>query len=97
MELSKEEQEAIDLFKEVLDERSCLISDDIGENDIKVVLNLIKKQSKVIDELKNKLEKHIKFCEQESSGHINNNVCHISLKFDKSLLEIINRKVEEDD
>ena len=53
MELSKEEQEAIDLFKEILDERSCLISDDIGENDIKVVLNLIQKQSKVIDEMAN--------------------------------------------
>lgn len=63
MELSKEEQEAIELFKEILDERSCLISDDIGENDIKVVLNLIsklqkenEKQSKVIDETTKEIE-----------------------------------------
>lgn len=66
------------------------------------LLNLIdklqkenQKKDKVIEEIKNKLEEHIKFCEQEAKGHLENNVCHISLKFDKSLLEII-EKVDED-
>ena len=66
-------------------------------DDIDTILNLIEKQEKTIDAVKNKLEKHIKFCEQEAREHLDNKMCYISLGFDKSLLEIINRKVENND
>lgn len=53
------------------------------------------KKDKVIEEIKSKLQKHINFCEQESRGHLENKVCHISLKFEKNLLEEV-EKVEEE-
>ena len=72
------------------------------EKEIKLLREAVKKlqsdieiKDKVIKELENKLEEHIKFCEQEAIGHIENNVCHISLKFEKRLLEEI-KKVEEE-
>ena len=71
-------------------------------NALEIFLNLIsklqkenEKQEKVINELKNRIENHIKFCEQESKGHIKNENCRISLRFEKHLLGIIDRKVEE--
>lgn len=35
------------------------------------------------------LEKHIEHCEQEAAGSLNNEVCHIALKFDKHLLQVL--------
>lgn len=49
----------------------------------------INKLNNVIDRIRNKLEEHIKHCEQEAKGSLNNDICHISLKFDKELLKII--------
>lgn len=46
-------------------------------------------KTEIINKAIEELEKHIEFCEQESSGHLVNNVCHISLKFDKRLLSIL--------
>ncbi len=42
--------------------------------------------------IENELEKHIKFCEQEAEGSLNNEICHIALKFNKGLLDIINEE-----
>ena len=39
--------------------------------------------------IKNELEKHIKFCEQEAEGSLNNEICNISLRFNKKLLNIL--------
>ena len=47
------------------------------------------KKDKIINEITNKLKEHIKFCEQEANGSLNNEICHISLKFNKSLLDIL--------
>lgn len=33
------------------------------------------------------LQEHIKHCEQEAKGSLNNEICHIALKFDKHLLQ----------
>lgn len=72
------------------------------KKDINVTLNYLNhlqkeldKKDKVMEELKSKLKEHINFCEQEAKGHLTNNVCHISLKHDKHLLEIL-KKVEEE-
>ena len=70
----------------------------VNINDLKIILNLISKlqadieiKDKVIEEIKSKLQKHINFCEQESRGHLENKVCHISLKFEKNLLEEVEK------
>ena len=55
------------------------------------------KKDKVIEEIKSKLQKHINFCEQESRGHLENKVCHISLKFEKNLLEEVEKVGGEDE
>lgn len=104
--MTEKEQEAI----EILSLKAITSSAEAPEypntivmkKDLVIILNLILKlqsdieiKDKVIKELENKLEEHIKFCEQEAIGHIENNVCHISLKFEKRLLEEI-KKVEEE-
>lgn len=52
-------------------------------------------KDKVIEKIKSKLQKHINFCEQESRGHLENKVCHISLKFEKNLLEEVEKVGKE--
>lgn len=56
---------------------------------------IVDKQENMIDEIKSKLEEHIQHCKQEAKGNIHNEICHISLKFDERLLNIIENKAEE--
>lgn len=67
------------------------------ENAIDTALEELDKKDKVIEEIKSKLQKHINFCEQESRGHLENKVCHISLKFEKNLLEEVEKVGGEDE
>lgn len=95
------QNEIIDIQKTIdfyVDKKNIIFKEELKTK--QTILNLISKlqkeldkKDKVIKELENKLEEHIKFCKQEASGHIENNVCHISLKFEKRLLEEI-KKVE---
>lgn len=62
---------------------------------IETVLKHLTKQEKMIDEIKSKLEEHIQHCKQEARGSLHNEICHISLKFDETLLNIIENKAEE--
>ena len=74
-------------IKEESDKIPFMLMEQIGINEqLKEELD---KKDKIINEMKNKLNEHIKFCEQEVNGSLNNEICHISLKFDKSLLDII--------
>ena len=57
---------------------------------IDIIITAYEKEKEKNKEAKEKLEKHIKFCEQEASGSLNNEICKISLSFDKNLLDIIN-------
>ena len=54
--MNKEEQEVINLLKDILNPASCLISDDIGEKDISILLSLIEKQQQKIDAYNKLLE-----------------------------------------
>ena len=56
---------------------------------IKVLLTAYEKEKEKNKKLEKELEKHIKFCEQEAEGSLNNKICHISLKFNKKLLNIL--------
>ena len=65
---------------------------DIGEtikSNIDYWKNLYFKEKEKNKKLKNELEKHIKFCEEEAKGSLHNKICHISLKFNKKLLNIL--------
>ena len=69
----------------------------IGQEDILTIIrefirlkNDYEKEKEKNDNVKEKLEKHINFCEQEAKGSLNNEICKISLRFDKNLLDIIN-------
>lgn len=33
------------------------------------------------------LQEHIRHCEQEAKGSLNNEICHIALEFDKHILQ----------
>lgn len=79
--MSEEEKQAIEKLEIEGTENNYL--------EVRIVLNLIDKLENKLNTLENKLEKHIKFCEQEASGSLHNEICHIALKFDKSLLNII--------
>ena len=98
--MTEEEKKAITYLKFYLnDDKNDYFDKDfiIEKKDLQIFLNLIQKQDTEINKLnnaiakiKNKLEEHIKHCEQEAKGSLNNEICNISLKFDKGLLEIIN-------
>ena len=101
--MTEEEKKAIKFIKsELQDEKEARndyqsLTGLYGNLEIEIILNLIQKQdteinklNNVIAKIKNKLEEHIKHCEQEAKGSLNNEICNISLKFDKGLLEIIN-------
>ena len=59
---------------------------------IETLLTAYEKGKEKNKKIENELEKHIKFCEQEAEGSLNNEICHISLKFNKRLLDIINEE-----
>lgn len=101
---NNEEQKAIELLKEEISRPVEVPEDKFNTfilyniENTKIILNLISKlqadieiKDKVIEEIKSKLQKHINFCEQESRGHLENKVCHISLKFEKNLLEEVEK------
>ena len=50
--MSEEEKEAIDTLKRVIDEDTGVISDDIQDDEIEIILNLIDKQQQEIEELR---------------------------------------------
>lgn len=79
-------QEAIQTVLNELDKDNNIISD--LQNEVTLKQCELDNKDKIINEIKNKLNEHIKFCEQEASGSLNNEICQISLKFDKSLLDI---------
>lgn len=56
---------------------------------IEILLTAYEKEKEKNKKIEKELEKHIKFCEQESEGSLNNEICHISLKFNKRLLNIL--------
>ena len=73
----------------VLEEHQTTLELIIRYKELQQELEKEKEKNKKIE---NELEKHIKFCEQESEGSLNNEICHISLKFNKKLLDIINEE-----
>lgn len=92
--------ETVKNYEEYYKDTEALILTEISRDykNSKIILNLISKlqadieiKDKVIEEIKSKLQKHINFCEQESRGHLENKVCHISLKFEKNLLEEVEK------
>ena len=56
------------------------------------LLTAYEKEKEKNKKIEKELEKYIKFCEQEAEGSLNNEICHISLKFNKRLLDIINEE-----
>ena len=52
----------------------------------------LEKEKEKNNKIEKELEKHIEFCEQEAEGSLNNEICHISLRFNKRLLDIINEE-----
>ena len=70
--------------------------DDLDEyiKSIETVLNYLTKQEKMIEEIKSKLEEHIQHCRQEAQSSLHNEICRISLRFDESLLNIIEKKAK---
>lgn len=97
-ELNKK-YEVVPLYKDFsINSPMNIVQKHYNDTDLKIILNLISKlqsdieiKDKVIEEIKSKLQKHINFCEQESRGHLENKVCHISLKFEKNLLEEVEK------
>lgn len=59
---------------------------------IETLLTAYEKEKEKNKKIEKELEKHIKFCEQEAEGSLNNEICHIALKFNKGLLDIINEE-----
>lgn len=56
------------------------------------IITAYEKEKEKNKKIEKELEKHIKFCEQEAEGSLNNEICHITLKFNKGLLDIINEE-----
>ena len=55
-------------------------------------IDFSEKEKEKNNKIEKELEKHIEFCEQEAEGSLNNEICHISLRFNKRLLDIINEE-----
>lgn len=51
------------------------------------LLDLYQKEKQKNTKAIEMLQEHIKHCEQEAKGSLNNKICHIALKFDKHLLK----------
>lgn len=82
--------EAMDSFRAEYESSEHWGSDFIIEFEVaETVLNELDKKENIINTIKTKLEKHIKFCEQEAKGHLNNEKCNRSINFEKGLLDII--------
>lgn len=54
---------------------------------------LVKKSD--VEEGISMLEEHIRHCEQEAASSMNNEICHIALKFDKHLLRVLKGESNE--
>lgn len=54
---------------------------------LRQILKLYQKEKEKNVKAIEMLQKHIKHCEQEAKGSLNNEICHIALKFDKHLLQ----------
>lgn len=70
------------------DEKELYV-EDFGEEEIQAIENLINKNKDLeerMDTAIEMLEEQIKYCKQEAEGSLNNEICHIALKFYKSLL-----------
>lgn len=73
--MSDEENKVIDRLKQTIDFNSFLYIDDLGDNDIKIILNVIDKQQKEIEELRKYIQKYKiripmpeEYCNRESWG-----------------------------
>ena len=54
---------------------------------IQGLLDLYNKEKEKNKKAIEMLQEHIKHCEQEAKGSLNNEICYIALKFDKHLLQ----------
>lgn len=59
----------------------------ISSKPIQDLLSLYNKEKQKNKKAIEMLQEHIKHCEQEAKGSLNNEICHIALKFDKHLLQ----------
>lgn len=76
--------------EQVYKEKECILLQQIIKKQEQTLENLIARNKEL--EEKNKkviemLQEHIKHCEQEVKGSLNNEICHIALNFDKHLLQ----------
>ena len=59
---------------------------------VETLLTAYEKEKEKNKKIEKELQKHIKFCEQEAEGSLHNEICHISLKFNKKLLNILKKE-----
>ena len=78
----------ISFMKEELKaDHSCFTIQELwAVNGLLELYNKEKEKNKKAIEM---LQEHIKHCEQEAKGSLNNEICHIALKFDKHILQEI--------
>lgn len=86
----KDIEEILELAKEEIENNDENITATLDLQDLKSLRNLYNLYNK--EKEKNKkaiemLQEEIRFCEQEAKGHLNNEICHIALRFDKHLLQ----------
>ncbi len=62
------------------------------ETENKMLKSELEKEKEKNKKIEKELEKHIKFCEQEAEGSLHNEICLISLRFNKKLLNILNEE-----
>ena len=66
-----------------------------NKEDVDFLLGLLDEEKKKNKEAVEMLERHINHCEGEAAGSMNNEVCHIALKFDKHLLQVLKGETNE--
>lgn len=59
--MSEEEKKALDLLKQTIDYNSSMYIDDLGDNDIRIILSIIEKQQKEIETLRGITEDDLPF------------------------------------
>ena len=64
----------------------------VEDKAIETLLTAYEKEKEKNKKIEKELEKHIKFCEQEAEGSLHNEICLISLRFNKKLLNILNEE-----
>ena len=88
--MSEEEKKAIELLKEIADVRSCVIGDDLYEEDALILLNLIEKQQKEIESLKNdniKLSEEEQYKNVEDGLRLTNEIINCGIRVLEELLK----------